>query len=307
MQTTQPEIVLVHRGGLGDFLTAWPSLFSLAAHFHGHDVHWMGSSSRLPWLEPFGVRSCSKSLHRGVEALFAREAWPGELRTARIYWFVLNALPPVGRHPGLCWLQGLRAGQPGLVRDSYTRRLLELGIPFKDQWLRVWRATFSRQAKTNAAVKTALLFPGAGHPAKQWPLVQFFKLSDWLARKGFAPCFVLGPAEVERGMNTGSFLTTRPASLSALQDILCTADLVVGNDSGPMHLAGMLGVPGVVLFGPADPLQWAPLGLRALSAKLPCSPCTQDGRIVCSQARCMQRLAQSAVRTAILQVLESMP
>lgn len=306
MQTTQPEIVLVHRGGLGDFLTAWPSLFSLAAHFQDHDIHWLGSSSRLPWLEPFGVRSCSKNIHRDVEALFARGAWPKELRNARIYWFVLNALPPVGRHPGLFHLQGLRDDQPGLVRDSYIRKLRDLKIPVDDQWLRVWRTTFSRQSQKNDDVKTALLFPGSGHSAKQWPLVQFFKLSDWLARKGFSPCFVLGPAEVERGMNTGGFPTTRPASLSVLQDLLCTADLVVGNDSGPMHLAGMLGVPGVVLFGPAEPMQWAPVGLQAVSAKLPCSPCTHDGRIVCSHAGCMHGLAQHAVRRAILQVLESL-
>ena len=43
---------------------------------------------------------------------------------------------------------------------------------------------------------------------------------------------------------------------------ISTAAMFIGNDSGPGHLAGIIGVPTVVLFGPTDPAQWRPLGPR---------------------------------------------
>ena len=36
------------------------------------------------------------------------------------------------------------------------------------------------------------------------------------------------------------------------------AQLFIGNDSGPAHIAAAFGVPVVVLFGPSDPVNWAP-------------------------------------------------
>jgi heptosyltransferase-3 len=43
-------------------------------------------------------------------------------------------------------------------------------------------------------------------------------------------------------------------------DRVARALAFVGNDSGPGHLAGILGVPTVSIFGPKDPARWKPLG-----------------------------------------------
>ena len=62
-----------------------------------------------------------------------------------------------------------------------------------------------------------------------------------------------------------------------LEALLARADLVVGVDSGPLHLAVAAGTPSVALFGPADPAQFAPWGPagrhRIVAADLPCRPC----------------------------------
>ncbi|MCB9884882.1 MAG: hypothetical protein H6838_05280 [Planctomycetes bacterium] len=76
---------------------------------------------------------------------------------------------------------------------------------------------------------------------------------------------VLGPVELERDDPRGwpwpvpvSFLVGRtPLQLA---DDLAAADAFVGNDSGATHLAAMLGVPTVAVFGPTDPEVWAPVG-----------------------------------------------
>lgn len=150
----------------------------------------------------------------------------------------------------------------------------------------------------------ALLFPGAGHPAKQWPLVQFFELARWLEDLDVKTRFVIGPVEAERGMPISRYPVEYPSSLGALQDLLNSADMVVGNDSGPMHLAGMLGVSRLVLFGPASEIQWGPVGLCPVWADEPCRPCTRDGRIACLEARCMRALSQDRVRRELAAVMD---
>jgi heptosyltransferase III len=54
----------------------------------------------------------------------------------------------------------------------------------------------------------------------------------------------------------------QPATLLELAEALTGASAFVGNDSGPGHLAGVLGLPTVCLFGPTDPGRWKPLGPR---------------------------------------------
>jgi heptosyltransferase-3 len=41
---------------------------------------------------------------------------------------------------------------------------------------------------------------------------------------------------------------------------MSAAEMFLGNDSGPGHLAGIIGVPTLILYGPTDPRNWKPLG-----------------------------------------------
>jgi hypothetical protein len=150
----------------------------------------------------------------------------------------------------------------------------------------------------------ALLFPGAGHPAKAWPLVQYFELARRLPELGFSPVFVLGPAEIERGMDAGGYPQVRPGSLPALTGLLNRAGLVVGNDSGPLHLAGMLGRPAVGLFGPSSRRQWGPPGVAALARTIPCRPCTRTtAGLACPEPVCLAGMDVDTVLAAVRRVL----
>ena len=309
----EPPILLIHRGGLGDFLMAWPAMRSIRARFTNSRFFWIGPQSRLLWLRPFGVQPCPPDLQRIFDSLFGLDTWPEEFGETRLFWFVLDARPPVPEHKNLYVLRGLlpehgarKVGQNLIPpRDVYLRCLGDLGVDVQSDWRRAWRELFGRRTGHSTSNNPILLFPGAGHVAKQWPLVQFFELARWLEEQGRAVRFVLGPAESERGMEVGSKSVTRPDSLEELQNLIQQAELVAGNDCGPMHLAGMLGVPGVVLFGPASEKQWAPLGLRAVGLDLSCRPCTRTGRITCAHAACMQGITQDMVRREIEGLWES--
>jgi ADP-heptose:LPS heptosyltransferase len=54
------------------------------------------------------------------------------------------------------------------------------------------------------------------------------------------------------------FQVLRNPPLGALKSLMSGATLFIGNDSGPAHVAAAFGIPVVVLFGPSDPVAWAP-------------------------------------------------
>ncbi|WP_153307000.1 glycosyltransferase family 9 protein [Desulfonatronum thioautotrophicum] len=281
---------------------AWPSLLRIREYFSGQRVFWGGPSSRLHWLLPWGIEPIAPELRRGVDSLFALDRWPDELEGIRVFWFALDAPPPVPASPRLHVLYGIGHSKEGKTspRDAYARQLNTLGIPGEPTWLSIWREHFGVMDRPRShGASEVLLFPGAGHPAKQWPLVQFFELAEWLQRRGQAVRFVLGPVEQERGVEVPGFPVSLPDSLEKLQDVLRNACFVVGNDSGPMHLAGMMGVPGLALFGPASEAQWGPIGLRTIALDLACRPCTQTGRMNCSDARCLREMPQAMVREEV--------
>ena len=111
-----------------------------------------------------------------------------------------------------------------------------------------------------------VIHPGSGSPAKCWPVDRFADLARQQTAVGRRVRFVVGDVERDRWPTaTLDMLATvsevrRPATLLDLFAELLTADVFVGNDSGPAHLAGIAGVPTVALFGPTDPARWHPLG-----------------------------------------------
>jgi ADP-heptose:LPS heptosyltransferase len=255
---------------------------------------------------------------------------PDELADWTVLWFVIDRVPDVpakGRiffvrsvpenvlatvqgsatvpapHPG-----GSSSGPPASsppvvhVRDAQAAALADLDIPTPMGWLEEFRRQFGAGRTPGSRV---LLFPGAGHPLKQWPLVQYFQLADRLERAGLAPTFVLGPAELERGLIPGDWPRVAPEDLQELTRMLLTALAVVGGDTGPMHLAGMLGVPGVALFGPTSFARWGPVGLRELSLTLPCSPCTITcADLACPEAVCLGRITPDMVFGKLKEVVD---
>jgi len=88
------------------------------------------------------------------------------------------------------------------------------------------------------------------HPQKRWP--HFSALAARLSADGYRPVAVPGPGEHETARELGIASLSRPddiRSFGELAGILAGAALVIGNDSGPTHLAAHLGTPVIALFG----------------------------------------------------------
>ena len=99
------------------------------------------------------------------------------------------------------------------------------------------------------------------HAAKRWDLARFARLFDELARRRNLDVVLVGSAS-ETAVNAQVRALAREArildlsgksSLPQLLGVLRSAALFVGNDSGISHLAGAVGIPTTVIFGPTDP------------------------------------------------------
>ena len=84
-------------------------------------------------------------------------------------------------------------------------------------------------------------------------------------------------------------------------------ELFVGNDNGAAHIAAAVATPSVVLFGPSDPAEWAPIGpsVVTLYKGLDCSPCYRSG---CRRGNesCMQQITVDEVWEAAERIRRGM-
>jgi len=110
-----------------------------------------------------------------------------------------------------------------------------------------------------------VIHPGAGKPEKCWPIERFVALAERLKKAGREVRVLLGEAELEKWTTSAVEKISRtaevrkPATYIDLLEEIAQASQFVGNDSGPGHLAGILGVPTVSLFGTPS-ARWRPIG-----------------------------------------------
>ena len=100
------------------------------------------------------------------------------------------------------------------------------------------------------------LLPGAGKPQKQWPIERFRELAKRIGPKALA---VWGPGEREMAEAIGCEVAP-PTKLRQLARVLRDASVVIGSDTGPLHLAAALGTRVVGLYGPTNPRRNGPYG-----------------------------------------------
>lgn len=156
-----------------------------------------------------------------------------------------------------------------------------------------------------------LIHPGSGDhfAGRRWPPERFAALARRLADEG-VEVLLSGSARERRLVQRiarASHGSARSLAGSLAPELflglIASADLVVTNDTAPLHIADALGVPTVGLYGPNTPHRYGPRrpGSRALFADLVCSPCLDDRgrkRSNCRHFACMTALPVDAAHAA---------
>jgi heptosyltransferase-1 len=195
----------------------------------------------------------------------------------------------LARWSGAPVIYGSAQPRENLATMFYTRQVitngqhvveqnLSLAEAFAHRRMRLLSAELPRDAaaeqecdlrlKAYGARGVALLNPGAGWGAKQWPAERYGQVAKQLSEDGLKVLINFGPGEedlagaVENASNGAA--ETFSGTLTQLIALTRRASLFIGGDTGPMHLAAALGIPVVGIFGPTDPARNGPFGTRSV-------------------------------------------
>lgn len=192
---------------------------------------------------------------------------------------------------------GMAEAAPAYLRLDPPALAAELRTRLEDRGL-----DFSR--------KLAVLHTSATKDYKKWPHAHFAELAGQLRQAGYQVVFIGSRRDagdidatvklLEAGTRRASVNLCEQLSLAQLASFFRHVSVMVGNDSGPFHLAAALGVRGVVIFGPTRADLWGPLSERAqlLQESSVCSPdCTRQHCLY--EHRCLKAITPEMVVAAL--------
>jgi len=147
---------------------------------------------------------------------------------------------------------------------------------------------------------------------KRWSPDQYSQLADRLIQELKATViFTWGPREVEwvegirKKMKEPSVLSPPTESLTQLGEVFRQCDLYIGGDTGPMHIASLVGTPVVVIYGPTDPKVNEPFGLhQKVMKEVGCNPCRNRS---CQELSCLKAVTVEDVFKAAKEILSLTP
>ena len=169
---------------------------------------------------------------------------------------VLTDAIPIGdpnRHKSADWLRLLATfGGPQTV-EAPRLKVSEVE--------RRWADDFLRASGVSPGTLLVGVHPGASVAEKRWPLDRFSEVAASLTRRDGARVLAfIDPQGYGAALAEVSGVIPAKVGLRELMALIERCRLLVCNDSGPMHIAGALGVPTVAIFGTGINLWFAPLG-----------------------------------------------
>lgn len=187
------------------------------------------------------------------------------------------------------------------------RTVFPLEVPAREQDLA--RQLF-RQAGADMSNPYVVFAIGANWPNKRWPEEYFAELSDWLYEKQLIPVIVGGGVVDEQRAAAICARTEIPpinlvgrTNFKQLTGILQHAQLVVGGDTGPVHLSSGVGTPTIMLMGPTDANRNGPYGQldNAIETDYSCRYCWQRA---CPKKRdCLASIRVQQVKEKAVKIL----
>ena len=193
----------------------------------------------------------------------------------------------------------------------YLSVLPALGVPVDTsfQWLperpQITAAVKTKWPELGAASRWIAIQPGARWDTKRWPVENYTKLVSLLAKKYPDARFAVFGSAGERQF--GEIISVAApdrivnlcgrTSLLEMVEWLRLCELMITNDTGPMHVAAALGVPLIALFGPTDPQSTGPYGQleNVIRTGLPCSPCFNSTCLWSNPLECLVAISAERV------------
>ena len=335
------RILIVRTSAMGDVIHCLPVLRALRRHHPEAHIGWVVEGAMAPLLE--GHPDLDEVLTVSLRAWRKR---PWTAAKARAVWGFVERLSSFAPDVVLDLMGNHKAGILSALTFSDQRFGLARRArrePSSALWINREAEPKGRHAVDRAlAVASTLLpadvevdfggehlFPGAPAPStdedervviqagagwanKTYPPERWGRVASLLAeRRGVRSVVPIAPGEehLARGVEASSEGAARALdapSLASLAGLQREARLVLGGDTGPIHLAHALGIPTLALMGPTDPEMSGPYGApeSSLAVRLPCSFCQKR---YADPAACLLRISPEDVATRASELLRSPP
>ncbi|MDR0549528.1 MAG: glycosyltransferase family 9 protein [Deltaproteobacteria bacterium] len=289
---------------LGDFIQASPLFWSLSQRFKplalicaqksvAEAAELMGLFAEIILVDP--KAATSPSLPFAATAIYGLSLAPKAVTLAE----TIRAQYPKAAFFGPRLHQGTLTLPPAQALAFAIMKENRLWSPFNlvDVWRRVEPDNLASKTLYWPRPETTLPFEprpkiglilGAGHPKRRWPRERHALLAKELLTRFEAKVYLLGgPMEKALGQAVRLELKAGPdlinltgkTDLNALAQVISGLNLLVGSDTGTLHLGAALGVPVVGLyFGPAWAKETGPYVAngRVIQTLAPCAPCYDD-------------------------------
>ena len=191
----------------------------------------------------------------------------------------------------------------------------------EDKWAKKRLADKLEQEGISLQDEIIVINPNASTIAleRRWPREHFISLINMILKQGLGKVVLIG-ADDEREFvrsitnqiddKTNCISLAGKLELKELVELLRGAKLLITNDSGPLHLASLVGTKTVSFFGPETPVLFGPIGKGhiVLYLGIDCSPCitvynAKTVRCFRSQPECLSKISPEMAFQAVKQAL----
>ena len=251
------------------------------------DLQCLARSGAFAWLARGKFLVGLDEVREGARGFYDLAVPRKDFHTHAVDWY-LSVLPPldVPLHKSFVWLP-----ERPKIADAVKHK---------------WPGVFVSNSKSEIQnPKLIALLPGARWHNKRWPIEHFAELARQLAKESpTANISILGGKDdqllgdiIAQAVPGHCLNLCGQTSLPEMIEWLRRCDLVITNDTGPMHAAAALGRPLVALFGPTEPRRTGPYGQleNVLHLDFPCAPCLKARCHFPMPEECLRALSPAQV------------
>lgn len=275
------NVLIFHSGALGDFILTWPLAMALSRLFPQSRIIYVTHSQKGELAERV-LRVEWSDVEHGWHQLFSAEPELPEPALARLRCahcvvsfvstaadtWTTNVRSMAGAEAQVVCLDPRPPVRYAHHATDFLVEQLQSAPAIKSALEQMLRAVEQRGAVSRKPPEhVVVIHPGSGSATKNWPRANFIELVSRLRGSARRVRALFGEVEAEKWSDAqvAEFQrvadeVVRPARLTELLESTVGASVLLANDSGPAHLAGIVGVPTVTLFGPSDPTIWRPIG-----------------------------------------------
>ena len=269
------NILVIRPGAIGDALLTFPTLNALRIKYAAKRITFVSNASVLPLAQSWKLADEVSD--------FEQTQWSELFSTTGIRNSALRELLAT-TDIAICWLNDpdqlvesnlrqtgvkkivIAPGRPPEHSFAHVAEYLASTIKIPAKQVRLWHPALPTAPK---AGRTIAIHPGSGSEHKNWPIASYAEIIKNLWQEKYEVLLLAGPAEEQKLAYLQSHLAPPPglyrtlvnAPLLEIAQHLQQCQGYLGNDSGITHLAAMLGVPTMAIFGPGSRVSnWEPLG-----------------------------------------------